>query len=145
MSTWHNLITSTLVRYLAFLWAVESYCWLTGLGFHTTVERFGRLLGFDWAYPPSGEQLDVAIEGLEIERRRYLAKLELLARRRIRQKARERRVPSRDELSRFTPPNWFVDGVAIARILRLHTHEKNDKSWLRRASRILLGWFPCSR
>lgn len=62
------------VRFVAFCWAVESYCWLTGQRFHATHRRLGVHLGFDWEHKPSGDQMEAALNILDLERERVKRK-----------------------------------------------------------------------
>jgi hypothetical protein len=64
------------VRFLALLWAIESYCWLTAQKFEATYIRIGESIGFDWLQKPSDSQLVEAANLLRSERRAFLTKLE---------------------------------------------------------------------
>jgi len=64
-------------RFVAFLWCVEQYCWLTGQKFHATVARLGESHGFSFSNRPSEMQLEAALTQLTEERGRFLKKLEV--------------------------------------------------------------------
>jgi hypothetical protein len=80
-------------RFVALLWCVESYAWLTRGSFHGTFARLGGLHGFGWRPGPDAEQLEAALRTLVADRERFLHQVEEFARRRRAEKAAGVRAP----------------------------------------------------
>lgn len=80
-------------RFVALLWCIESYAWLTRSGFHATFERLGRLHGFGRSGRLDAAQIDAALRTLVADRERFLHAADELARRRRAEKAAGLRVP----------------------------------------------------
>ncbi len=82
-------------RFMALLWCIESYGWLTRGSFNAILERLGGLHGFGRRPGPDAEQLEAALRTLIADRERFLQGADELARRRRAEKAAGLRVPRR--------------------------------------------------
>lgn len=80
-------------RFVALLWCVESYAWLTRGSFHGTFARLGGLHGFGWSGRLDAAQIDAALRTLVADRERFLHGVEEFARRRRAEKAAGVRTP----------------------------------------------------
>jgi hypothetical protein len=96
------------IRFRAFLWALESYCWLTGQRFHQTYYRLGYHLGFDWDEKPNSTTLIAALDVLKEEREAMKRKREEFRQLRRRQKALGRRQPDRVLAAALFVPDFLV-------------------------------------
>lgn len=74
-------------RFLAFLWCIESFAWLTGESFEGTYRRLGHRFDFTWDEKPDSFQMVAALNALTLERQNYLACLQAFDRRRQAEKA----------------------------------------------------------
>jgi hypothetical protein len=92
-------------RLSSFRSCVQLYRWLIRRGFRETFNRFDRAFALS---NPSEIQLLNAIDTLEKERRIFLERLAVFERRRVRQKARKRRVPIPSETTALYAPDYFV-------------------------------------
>lgn len=80
-------------RFVALLWCIESYAWLTRGSFHGTFARLGGLHGFGWSGRLDAAQVDAALRTLVADRERFLHQVEEFARRRRAEKAAGVRTP----------------------------------------------------
>jgi hypothetical protein len=95
-------------RFLALLWAIDSYGALTGESFHGTFERLGRVGGFGWANKPSDEQITAAVEVLIRERASFLdLSRSFAADRRTQKRERAQRQASKAQLRNLYFAAWF--------------------------------------
>jgi hypothetical protein len=95
-------------RFLALLWAIDSYCALTGESFHGTYERVGRAFEFDWNDKPSDGQIETAVALLGLERHSFLLALSTFAAERKEEKrTRRQRQPSSSQLRHLYFAAWF--------------------------------------
>jgi hypothetical protein len=78
-------------RFVAFLWCIESFAWLTGESFETTYRRLGQRFGFNWDEKPDPHRMVAALDTLTVERRGYLACLQAFDRQRKDEKAHGQR------------------------------------------------------
>ena len=95
-------------RFLALLWAIDSYSALTGESFHGTYERVGRVLKFDWNDKPSDSQIETAVALLRRERDSFLLALRAFgAERKEQKRTRRQRQPSSAQLRHLYFAAWF--------------------------------------
>jgi hypothetical protein len=95
------------VRYLAFLWAIEFYCWLTRQKFEATYLRIGKRYGFNWNEKPDGLLLISAAHYLKDERAAFLTKLREFDAVRREQKAQGQRRPWSSQIKDLYTPDWL--------------------------------------
>ena len=91
-------------------WCVASYCALTRQSYSQTYARMAAKFGFGAEGELPEQRLLAALNALETERRRFLARLERFARRRIRQKLSGRRCPVPEESAALYRADYFVVG-----------------------------------
>ena len=96
------------VRFLALLWAIDSYTSLTGETFDHTYRRLGSHFGFTWSEKPDGAQMTQAVAVLAQERLLFISRLEAFSTRRRLEKASGRRQSSRSQLRDLYFEPWFV-------------------------------------
>lgn len=96
------------VRFLALLWCIESYVWLTGQKFEETYLRLGQELGFDWTKKPDGAQLLEAVNLLRAERIRFLEKLKAFVETREKEKNKGQRQPRKIQRQMLYRPDWLL-------------------------------------
>jgi len=95
------------VRFLALLWSIESYCWLTDripdhrASFHTTFAALGHRFGFDWQIRPDPRQMVAAICHLTAERERFLIEWQTYSMVRINEKRTGKRKPNKFAIERL--------------------------------------------
>lgn len=104
------------VRFLALLWAIESYCCLTAQKFEATYIRIGESIGFDWLKKPSDSQLVEAANLLRSERRAFLTKLETFTMQRRREKAKGQRKLRKLQIEELYFPDWFLTSTIERRL-----------------------------
>lgn len=92
----------------AFGSCVRSYSALIGEKFSGIYSRFSTWFGFDLRNKPTAEQLSEAMNALEVERNKFLVKLRLFERQRLRDKFRGKRSPSKAALEKLYTPDWHV-------------------------------------
>lgn len=104
------------VRFLALLWAIESYCWLTAQKFEATYIRIGESIGFDWLQKPSDSQLVEAANLLRSERSAFLTKLETFTMQRRTEKAKGQRKLRKLQIEELYFPDWFLTSTIERRL-----------------------------
>ena len=92
---------------------VMCYCRLTRQSVARTISRLGVAIGFPDMRSATPDQLLRALDVLEIERNRFLERLRLFDRRRLRRKMHGGRSPLATELSDLFKPDWFVSHTHI--------------------------------
>lgn len=100
------------VRFLALLWCIESYGWLTGQKFGDTYLRLGKEFGFNWVQKPNGLQLTDAVNLLMAERSGFLKKLEVFSETREKEKAKGQRQPRKNQREMLYHPDWLLTSAA---------------------------------
>lgn len=104
------------VRFLALLWAIESYSYLTAQKFQTTYIRIGESIGFDWIQKPSDSQLVEAANLLRSERSAFLTKLETFTMQRRTEKAKGQRKLRKLQIEELYFPDWFLTSTIEKRL-----------------------------
>ncbi|MEM7712183.1 MAG: hypothetical protein AAF349_01085 [Cyanobacteria bacterium P01_A01_bin.68] len=85
-------------RRSAFRSCINSYCWLTKEEFQSTDARYSSGFGFNSDISNSGDRLNQAMDNLEKERNIFLEKLRLFGQKRIQEKSRGCRFPSKSDI-----------------------------------------------
>jgi hypothetical protein len=99
------------LRRSAFGSCICSYSWLSRQKYSTIHQRFSDRFGIRSVNTLTEAQLDLAMNALELERKRFLVKLQIFDRQRLNDKLRGRRSPSKAEIEalyhliRFEPAN----------------------------------------
>ncbi len=87
-------------------------------GYHAASARFDARFGFNGANPPTERQILSALDAMEVSRNRYLEKLRAFERKRIREKARGKRRPSRADIAALRPWEEKIMMVSLDEFLR---------------------------
>lgn len=94
-------------RRSAFRSCIERYHWLIKRKFNSTYSRYSNHFGFDADVPDAGVRLSQAMDALEKERNLFLEQLRLFDKKRIREKMRGRRSPSKSAVEALYKCDWF--------------------------------------
>lgn len=86
---------------------MEGYHWLIKRKFNSTYLRYSNHFGFDTDISDADTRLSQAMDALEKERNLFLEKLRLFDKRRIREKIRGQRSPSKSAVEALYKCDWF--------------------------------------
>ena len=94
-------------RRVAFRSCIESYIGLIKGKFNDTYSRYSNHFGFDANVSDAGDRLSQAMEALEKERNLFLEQLRSFDKKRLREKMRGRRSPSKSAIEALYKCDWF--------------------------------------
>ncbi len=94
-------------RRSAFRSCIERYHWLIKQKFLATYSRYSKHFGFDSDIADSGDRLSQAMDALEKERNLFLEQLRLFDKKRVKEKMRGRRFPSKSAVEALYKCDWF--------------------------------------
>jgi hypothetical protein len=89
----------------AFGSCILSYSWLIGQKYSIIRQRFSDSFGFSSIDKLSESQLDLAMNALELERKKFLVKLQTFDRQRVSDKLKGRRLPSKAQIEALYHPD----------------------------------------
>lgn len=96
------------LRRSAFASCIQSYSWLIHQKHSTIYQRFLNRFGLSSINILTEEQLDLAMNALELEREKFLVKLQIFDQQRLNNKLRGRRSPSAAEIEALYYPDCDV-------------------------------------
>ena len=99
------------LRRSAFGSCILSYSWLICQKYSTIHQRFSNRFGISSVNKLTEAQLDLAMNTLELERKKFLVKLQIFDRQRLNDKLRGRRSPSKSEIEVLYHPDWDVMAI----------------------------------
>ena len=86
------------VRFLAFLWCIESFGWLTRARFQDIYRHLGHRYHYGWKVKPTGVQMISALSYLTKARRGFLDRLDTFRTLRKTQKMDGKRQPTKAQV-----------------------------------------------
>jgi hypothetical protein len=95
------------LRRSAFASCIWSYSRLISQEYRTTCERLLDRFGFSSVDRLTEVQLNLAMNALDLERKKFLTKLQIFDRQRLNDKLRGRRCPSQAQCEVLWHPDWY--------------------------------------
>jgi hypothetical protein len=92
-------------RRSAFGSCILSYSWLIRQKYSTICQCYSDRFGFSSIDKLTESQLDLAMNALEVERKKFLVKLQTFDRQRVNDKLRVRRSPSKEQIEALRHPD----------------------------------------